>query len=399
MLAGAGPVAGRPGPAAVLAAVSIAVGLAVSLLTAGCSALAAFPGASRSELNRDLVAAGFDPRGVIVPYELSVEARSWLEATRLRRRSADRRLHDLLDLMTSEDGLAITYDRSFTGTASEVFERRKANCLGFMNLFVGFGRELEIPVYFLSVEDDETFQKHGDLVLISDHIAAGFGPLDDMQILDFATGERPKAATIRAIPDITAVAKYYSNRGAEHLRDAANSAALPWLETATRLDPSLASVWVNLGVGLRRQGDLAGADEAYRKALEIDPRTPSAYQNLAALLRLQGREQEAIGLLARVASFGSRNPYNYLSLGDWSLEAGRLEEARRFYRRALALHGKDPEPYAAMGQLELASGNRAKARRWLKRAERFEGTSARLLELRDELRNDGTQASGAGLGR
>lgn len=53
-----------------------------------------------------------------------------------------------------------------------------------------------------------------------------------------------------------------------------------------------------LGNILRDQGDLKGAEEAYRRALAVDPTLPGPYVNLAELLSRSRRTEEALRLLA-----------------------------------------------------------------------------------------------------
>ncbi|MHB9148930.1 MAG: tetratricopeptide repeat protein [Thermoleophilia bacterium] len=53
-----------------------------------------------------------------------------------------------------------------------------------------------------------------------------------------------------------------------------------------------------LGNVLRDQGDLKGAEEAYRRALADDPTLPGPYVNLAELLSRSRRTEEALRLLA-----------------------------------------------------------------------------------------------------
>ena len=52
-----------------------------------------------------------------------------------------------------------------------------------------------------------------------------------------------------------------------------------------------------LGNILRDQGDLKGAEEAYRRALADDPTLPAPYVNLAELLSRTGRTEEALRVL------------------------------------------------------------------------------------------------------
>src|SRR5436853_41407 len=117
-----------------------------------------------------------------------------------------------------------------------------------------------------------------------------------------------------------------------------------------------------------RDGDLEGAEAAYRKALEVNPQGAAAYQNLAALLRLRGHAREADDLLALSTRASAQSPFSYLALGDLSLSQGRLDEARRYYRRAMWLNRDDPEPYAALGLAALAGGDRREAEKWFRKA-------------------------------
>lgn len=53
-----------------------------------------------------------------------------------------------------------------------------------------------------------------------------------------------------------------------------------------------------LGNALRDQGDLTGAERAYRQAMATDPTLPAPYANLAELLWRRHRHDEALALLA-----------------------------------------------------------------------------------------------------
>lgn len=355
---------------------------ALGLFTASCASTAP-PGGSPAQLQAAARLRGFDPDAVVVPFRVGEAERAWLARTlpeeEIRGMTDRRRLELLLERLEDERG--ILYRRGSTGTARETFERRTANCLGFMNLFIGLARELDLSAYYVLVEDQPLYSREGDLVVSSDHVAAGFGPVRDMLLLDFS---RDRATTYRqlfVLTDLQATAKYYSNKGAELVQAGEIDAALPWLEDALRLAPELAPSWVNAGVARRRDGDLAGAESAYGRALELDPELASAYHNLAGLLRVLGRVDEAEALMAVLRRVGGDNPFSYLSLGDWSAESGRVDEARRYYERALELARDEAEPYAALGELELARGRDARAERWLRRARKRSPDDPRTARL------------------
>jgi Flp pilus assembly protein TadD len=372
----------RPVPSkrASLALCALSLLLAAATLT-GCAANVEL--SDEEQLRRALRARGLDPDRIIVPFEISDEMRQWVrESVPLSPDPADR-LRRLRDALFDKE-MQLEYTWGYTGTAIEVFEQRRANCLAFTNLFVGMAREVGVDVFFLGVERVATYRKHGDLVVVSDHVAVGHGDASvdtDLLIFDFSPYRDQGYRDVHRLSDMTALAMFYSNRGAEALQEDRVPDAVSWLETAVAIDPGLTPAWVNLGVVLRRGGDLPGAEDAYKHALEIDPRTLSAYQNLAALLHIQGRDQEAAGFIRILQKTPSRNPYSYLSLGDLSFNSGRLDEARRFYRRAVNLSGEDAEIFAALGQLAAATGDLRTARKMLRKAQEIDGENSRTRRL------------------
>ncbi len=361
---------------------ALVMAVLVSLALSGCAANSAL---SREDLLRQaLRARGLDPSRIVVPFELSEEMRVWVHEVVPSLLKPEEKLRRLRDALFDTEQLKLEYTWGYTGTAVDVFENRRANCLAFTNLFIGMARELGVEVFFLGVERVETFRKQGDLVVVSDHIAVGYGDVatnTDLRIFDFSTFRNEGYRDVRRISDLTAIAMFHSNRGAETLQEDRPLDAASWLRTAVAIDPGLVPAWVNLGVVLRRAGDLPAAEDAYKRALEIDPRTHSAYQNLAALLQLQGRNQEAEGFIQALQNTPTRNPYSYLSLGDISLRSGRLEEARRFYRRAVNLSRDDAEIFAALGQVAAATGDLRTAHKMLKKAQRLDGENSRTRRL------------------
>lgn len=343
------------------------------------------------EVATALAERGLDPNDVVYPHGINDEMRTWVHEAVSGANTDIERLARVQESLLDPDKLPIAYQWGYTGTAVEVFKNRRANCLAFTNLFVGMARELGIEVYYLGVNDVESYRREGDLVVVSDHIAVGYGALSDRRIYDFSQSPPDDYHNFVRISDLTAIAMFHSNRGAEALQAGFVEVSVRWLETAVRIDPQLANAWVNLGVALRRQGQHQAAEEAYRKAIAIDPRTYSAYQNLASLLRIQGRHQEARAYEEILATSPSRNPFTYLTLGDVSLLNGRVDEAEKLYRRAVRLNPDDADAYAALGQLAASSGNLRTARRMLKKAQKFEdaGEHPRLRKLEELLARRG----------
>jgi Flp pilus assembly protein TadD len=347
----------------------------------------------RSELDRIFITLGLDPSEVTVPYELTDPMKAWVLAAVPRKLGRDQRLEVLIKTLLAPGEDAFKFQWGYTGTAAEIFETRKANCLAFTNLFIAMAREVGLPVYYLLVDNQETYRKDGDLIFISNHIVAGYGSLNSPKIIDFSETPAKAYRAIRLISDLEAIALFHSNRGAEALRNGEVSDALSWLRTASRLAPERAGIWRNMGVALRRSKDFLGAEQAYRHALELDPGSSSTLLNLAALLRRLDRMGEARELEQALASASSRNPFTYLALADLSQAHQRFDEAERFYRRALRFGEEHAECHAALGEMALRQDKLRLAKKMLRKARALEPKHWRTQRLtrRLEFRNQGQE--------
>jgi tetratricopeptide (TPR) repeat protein len=91
-------------------------------------------------------------------------------------------------------------------------------------------------------------------------------------------------------------------------------------QRGTAVAPEIGLGWYNLGLIRRRQGDLAGALEAYREARRVQPDHPETHQNLAVALLLGGDIEGARASFRQaIALLGAQ---------------GRSEEARRLRQQA-----------------------------------------------------------------
>jgi len=311
--------------------------------------------------------------------------REWARLAVGGRRDPLDKLRTLLQGLLGSGGLEIQYASDYTGTAEEVFETKEANCLSFTHLFVALAREVGVDAYYVTVDEISSYAKKGDLVVVSNHITAGFGPAHERTILDFTVRPDVDYQTAERVTDGHAYALYYSNRGAERMQVGDLPGAIDEFVVALEIEPKLPEAWSNLGVVRRRQGDHKAASAAYEKAIEADPQYFPVYQNLLALYQLEGRGDAAEELVRLLDRRRNRNPFSYLVLGDFSLEAERPDEAKIFYRRARRLGRDQADPLAALGQLALFEGDRRDATKWLEKAQRVDPTSRRVQALEESL--------------
>ena len=115
--------------------------------------------------------------------------------------------------------------------------------------------------------------------------------------------------------DLEALAHFHNNRGYEllYLADRGGSSP-PWshvrasFELATRIEPTLAQAWNNLGVARSHLGDVAGAIRAYHTALGLQKSMQSAHLNLVVQHLRSGELDEAAKHLEAAERLDSRNP-------------------------------------------------------------------------------------------
>jgi tetratricopeptide (TPR) repeat protein len=179
------------------------------------------------------------------------------------------------------------------------------------------------------------------------------------------------------------------------LRQQRHDEAMDWIERARALAPDHPRSMNLLGRVLEHRGDLAGAEDAFRKSVEGDPDYPDAHANLGHVLQHTGRSGEAEHCFRQAIQRDRDHGLANLSLGamlyeqghpelavphlqtgiqrelsnragQYTLavalhELGRLDEAVTSYRRLVAGGDRDPAVFSrlasaleAMGELDGA---------------------------------------------
>jgi len=105
-----------------------------------------------------------------------------------------------------------------------------------------------------------------------------------------------------------------------------------------------------LGNARSERGDLAGAAEAYRKAVKLQRDHVPALSNLGSVLRRLGELEEAARCHRAALRFDSKQPGIHYNLAIVLAELGRREQAEEAYRRCLQLA---PDMAQAHGNLGL----------------------------------------------
>ena len=175
------------------------------------------------------------------------------------------------------------------------------------------------------------------------------------------------------------------------------------VDKALELDDSLGEAYATLAVFRRmKNGDMAAAEVAFKRALELNPNYAPAYQWYGSLLHTLGRREEGLAQKRKAQLLDPLSAVIHLSIGltledldrpDEALvhyktaieidpayanayerigeiylgELGQLDEAAIWYRKAMALDPGQPSHPRSLGFLYLDLGDPIQAERWFNR--------------------------------
>ncbi len=309
---------------------------------------------------------------VAVPFELSAATRAAV-GERLSPAGSEKARADAIEAFIFS-ALDLRYALTPTKDANETFRTREGNCLSFVNLFVGIGRQQRLNPFYVEVEDYQRWNYRDGVVVSRGHIVAGMRIDGRLSTFDFLP-YRPKAyRDFQPIDDVTAIAHFYNNLGAEALMAADVAGALRYLRIAQGLAPDFEKAINNLGVAYLRSGRIAEAVALYQRGLELHPTSVPLLNNLARAYQEAGDRQRADELLVRLESVNDTNPYFYLYRGEVALAEGNLETALAYMRQALRIDTDAPEVHVGLAKVFLARGELERARHHIDRALRLDAT-------------------------
>jgi tetratricopeptide (TPR) repeat protein len=318
-----------------------------------------------------------------IPFAIDDEVRTAFHSfTRLGAKEHER-ASELVDFIFRQLGL--TYERTPTRDAMATYHQRKGNCLSFVNLFVGMAREIRLNPFYVEVTDYQRWNHQEGMVISQGHIVAGMYLDGSLKTFDFIPYQEKAYRNFRPISDLTAVAHYYNNLGAEALIAGNVAEARRLVTLATRVAPRFPNALNNLGVCMVRTGDLAGALEKYQLALAGDPGNSIVMTNMMRVYQEQGRVKEAAEIEVKVEAANTGNPFFFLYLGEMALARGETAKALDHMVHALRLQNDLAEVQLGLVKVYLAQGDMEHARHFLARALEIDATDkeaqkyARLL--------------------
>ncbi|MDX1502474.1 MAG: tetratricopeptide repeat protein [Thermoanaerobaculia bacterium] len=357
------PLCPRPGLALLTAALAVAV---------GCSAYEPFE--TLPDLERQIEARLGSERGgrVEIPFALSeqilTEAKPFLAPSGSERD----RVEEVIDFIFS--GLDLKYSLTPTRNAAETFAVREGNCLSFVNLFVGLARQKRLNPFYVEVQDYQRWNFKDGVVISRGHIVAGINIDGNLRTYDFLP-YRPKSyRDFEPVDDITAIAHFYNNLGAEALIEGDEERAESHLEIAVGLAPDFEKAINNLGVLMLRQGRAEDAKAVIDRGLGLHPTSVPLMSNLARVEQTLGNMERAEELLSQLEEVNETNPFFFVYRGEIALSGGDTRAALEYMRRALRTDSEVPEVHVGLAKVYIALGEIPKAKHHLERALRLDAT-------------------------
>ena len=313
-------------------------------------------------LNAQILEQTEDLFADIDPLFINDEIKRFIDANIDINGSEELRVERLQEILYGEDLLNVQYSDQKTYTAIGAFNARAGNYLGVMNLYIAMARYVGVEASFQTVDVQPSWDRRGDLLVLSQHInATGKFSLRRRYIVDFTPEIALQQLTALIISDQDARALFFNNLGVEELIVGNTEQALAYFKNSLFLNPLSAISWNNIGTTYNRLCNSSLAEYSYRMAFKQDQGNATAISNLAKFYRRNGDERLAREYDLAIERFNRQNPYYHFAQGKFALMGADLDSAIKSFRCALRLKREETEFYFALAQVYEALGDASEA--------------------------------------
>ena len=156
------------------------------------------------------------------------------------------------------------------------------------------------------------------------------------------------SGAMKAIPDIPTTVMAESDAVLTVI-----DAGAPLPDVTPPADRVVRERWNDYGIGLLLQGDLRGAEAAFRQVMTIDPTYPDGPVNVARARLQEGDVDTAIPLLERALGLEPRLARAHFFLGTALRALGRYDEAMEHFEVAREQYPRDRVVLGQIGRLHF----------------------------------------------
>lgn len=310
---------------------------------------------------------------------ISDEVKQYIDAYIDPRDGPVARVDKLQDLLYGEEFLNTQYSGEQTHTAMEAFYAGEGNCLSVMNLYVAMARYAGLDANFQTVDVQPSWDRRGDLLVLSQHInASGRISATRDYIVDFTPEIVLQQLTSKIVSDRSARSLYFNNLGVEELIDGNIEQALIFFKNALFLNEESSIAWNNIGSTYTRLGNKEFAEYSYQLAFSLDDNNATSINNLARFYRRADNYALAREYEKAIERFNDRNPYYHFAQGSIAFGNDDFDLARQSFQRAVQLKEEEPDFYLALAAVYERLGNESEA-------QRYSDTAGSILAMYDNI--------------
>lgn len=306
---------------------------------------------------------------IVVPYEIDEEIRQLAEDITDGLTSDREKTRVIVEAIIGLTQFSISYDSLSNKTATEVFREGRGNCLAYSNLFVGMARHVGMEAVYVDVESIERQTREAEIIVNNGHVTAGILLGSDVMVIDFTKTPEREYIGFRVIDDLEAIANYYNNQGFLYgfftetvgLDFDPLEKEMEMYRLSLEVLPTFQRARNNLGVGLKRRGQVDEAIEQYKIAIAEDPSFADAHANLGAAYYFLGRTEDALAELRIAADESGSNGFFHYHLGVVLYQLERYDDAVDAFRRALSKESTLAGARFYLGESYMRLGNNSRA--------------------------------------
>jgi tetratricopeptide (TPR) repeat protein len=161
------------------------------------------------------------------------------------------------------------------------------------------------------------------------------------------TGDTSRVSgQVKAIPDIPTTVMAEASASLDVI-----DAKAPLPSAPPPMDASVRERWNDYGIGLLLQGDLKGAEAAFRKVMAIDPKYADGPVNVARAQLQEGEVEAAVEMLEAALKISPQLAKTHYFLGSALKTLGRYDEALEHLGVAAAQYPRDRVVLNEMGRV------------------------------------------------
>jgi len=304
-------------------------------------------------------------------FALKPELVALLRSPAVQNLSTDRRIKYLSDTIVESKTQPFKYRAGRSTLASETWEQRRGDCLSLTVLTYAVAKELRLLATMQEVSIPASLDRRDGVDYLVGHVNLYIKLRDLLDTIPDRTTERgvvidfePSVGSVRmgdALTEQTMLARFYNNRGAEHLAHADHPRAYAYFKAAVVADPQFAPALTNLALLYWHRGFAAQAERVLTTVATQTQQSDVALRSLQRMMVVQGRTAEAERYEALRVARREQDPYYWIAAGLSHYQQQDYRSAIRALEQAEKLTTGFAEIHRYLALSYWHSGQRGKA--------------------------------------